>query len=706
MSRVESQLQALRDCYSRVQTLRNLPQTLLTGPKQMVWLSGPQFAELKGIGETIKSEEVQEALRAAEASEKADGNVGIDVRRKQRRREYPESPKPEIESEGQKEAQEDRLKVAELEEYIRRFNMEHPSRLEVWRPTRNGGTEADATVLRMRIKDVLTAYVTAGTAEDGEMMVESIVCFGPRETGSPHGESSYEVYRAMSEWLAGQQVGIGGAAEKTKEANGFVDIKAAFKILRHEIFCTMLSVLEHHPAEGEVGVPLTVKLSLLHHNTDPIYLRLVFGSKPVATAVHKLQEPNLYQLDATAPVNDDRVVSLHVQVLNNQNLVLDSLAFGEFRYWFNSSPAGSPSRRHKRLSSIDTPRPPLDLPPGRRRAATTTATTRPPIPSASRIRANSLVRTKFSYSKSISEDLQAQTPVLQLITPLESICHNWDAEEIKAGRRLVRFTKVQDGCRLILTCSPVRQQDYVDTDSVISCIYREEAKACFVTSVDIIYLLERLTNDEFPVEEKNRIRRNLEGLRPTTVSKHKPGSEAFFQRIMEFPDPKPRNIEKDLKVFEWSLLGQALDKILSKYSVYTSSPTDSTISLPVDPPDDPNPVCHIATPDRDTFPQLTHTAPDSTKFEPAFDDEHFLLLSAHDNNSDALSVFQDRPASLPTSQPSSRGEPVTWQMDSPSHLGIGNYHSFQLNEVAPFAESDFSYHYGSILPSRDGSPHY
>ncbi|THV06808.1 hypothetical protein K435DRAFT_561817, partial [Dendrothele bispora CBS 962.96] len=141
----------------------------------------------------------------------------------------------------------------------------------------------------------------------------------------------------------------------------------------------------------------------------------------------------------------------------------------------------------------------------------------------------------------------------------------WDSSEIRAGRRLVRFNKVQDGRKLILSCIPIRQEDYVESDSVISCIYRDELDTCFVTSVDIIYLLERLTNDEFPVEEKNRIRRNLEGLRPTTVSKHKPGSEAFFQRIMEFPDPKPRNIEKDLKVFEWSLLGQALDKILSKY---------------------------------------------------------------------------------------------------------------------------------------------
>lgn len=152
-----------------------------------------------------------------------------------------------------------------------------------------------------------------------------------------------------------------------------------------------------------------------------------------------------------------------------------------------------------------------------------------------------------------------------MLTPLASICIDWTPAEVAAGRRLVRFTKIQDGRRLIVSCEPIPQDEFCEADSVISCIYRAENDACYVTSVDVIYLLERLTNGEFPVEEKNRIRRNLEGLRPTTVSKHKPGFGDFFQRIMEFPDPKPRNIEKDLKVFEWNLLGQALEKILSKY---------------------------------------------------------------------------------------------------------------------------------------------
>jgi hypothetical protein len=34
---------------------------------------------------------------------------------------------------------------------------------------------------------------------------------------------------------------------------------------------------------------------------------------------------------------------------------------------------------------------------------------------------------------------------------------------------------------------------------------------------------------------------------------------------MSFPNPKPRNIEKDVKVFPWSIFGTALKKIISKY---------------------------------------------------------------------------------------------------------------------------------------------
>jgi hypothetical protein len=86
-----------------------------------------------------------------------------------------------------------------------------------------------------------------------------------------------------------------------------------------------------------------------------------------------------------------------------------------------------------------------------------------------------------------------------------------------------------------------------------------------VTTVDTIYLPEQLVAVRFTVEEKNRIRRNLEGFRPLTVSQGKLDCEDFFKLIMAFPTPKPRNIEKDIRVIHWKDLSSVLKKIIGKY---------------------------------------------------------------------------------------------------------------------------------------------
>lgn len=138
-------------------------------------------------------------------------------------------------------------------------------------------------------------------------------------------------------------------------------------------------------------------------------------------------------------------------------------------------------------------------------------------------------------------------------------------EEWHAKRRLVQFWRRQDGSVIHAAFRAISQAEYIPNSIVISCIYREDKNECFVTSVDGIYLLEALVGVRFSVEEKNRIRRNLEGFRPITVSKNKQGAEDFFKLVMSFPNPKPRNIEKDVKVFPWKIFGTALKKIIGKY---------------------------------------------------------------------------------------------------------------------------------------------
>ena len=141
----------------------------------------------------------------------------------------------------------------------------------------------------------------------------------------------------------------------------------------------------------------------------------------------------------------------------------------------------------------------------------------------------------------------------------------WTQDERDAQRRLVEFKRSQSGSTISTHFAPITLETRQQRSICVSCIYWEEKDECFITSVDTIYLLEQLVNVRFTVEEKNRIRRNLEGFRPLTVSKAKSDSEEFFKVIMGFPNPKPRNIEKDVKVFPWKILAHALKKIISKY---------------------------------------------------------------------------------------------------------------------------------------------
>ncbi|KAI1078016.1 hypothetical protein F5B20DRAFT_250425 [Whalleya microplaca] len=221
-----------------------------------------------------------------------------------------------------------------------------------------------------------------------------------------------------------------------------------------------------------------------------------------------------------------------------------------------------------------------------------------PVPTST---APQLVRTSTLQSSGSSGGgqlnpyaLYSTKAVLKINGDLESMASNWTQEEWDNRRRIVMFNKKQQGSTLSTTFKPISVTERPPNSICISCIYWAEKKECYVTSVDTISLLEQLVvaPARFTVEEKNRIRRNLEGFRPLTVSKAKSDSEEFFKIIMGFPNPKPRNIEKDVKVFPWKILASALKKIISKYS---ASPTST---LP------PGPGPALLTPVSSTSPGL------------------------------------------------------------------------------------------------------
>ena len=156
---------------------------------------------------------------------------------------------------------------------------------------------------------------------------------------------------------------------------------------------------------------------------------------------------------------------------------------------------------------------------------------------------------------------------IEFMGDLNSMATGWTDSEWAAKRRLVQFWRRQEGNRVFVKFQRLAQEEFPEnqTQTIVSCVFREDQDECYITSVDTIYLLEALVGNKFSVEEKNRIRRNLEGFKPITVNKHKPDGGQLFKLIMGFPNPKPRNIEKDLKVFTWKSLSLALTKILSKY---------------------------------------------------------------------------------------------------------------------------------------------
>ncbi|KJK83110.1 hypothetical protein H634G_01238 [Metarhizium anisopliae BRIP 53293] len=202
-----------------------------------------------------------------------------------------------------------------------------------------------------------------------------------------------------------------------------------------------------------------------------------------------------------------------------------------------------------------------------------------PMPSSAGNGAPQLIRTSTIANGASGNgsyhhiSLYSSKAVLKIIGKLDAMAEHWSEEEWENRRRIVMFRKSQAGSTLTANFRAVPVNERPQNSICISCIWWAEKQECYVTSVDTIHLLEQLVAapNRFSVEEKNRIRRNLEGFHPLTVSKSKPDSEEFFKIIMGFPNPKPRNIEKDVKVFPWKILEPALKKIIGKYSASPSS---------------------------------------------------------------------------------------------------------------------------------------
>ncbi|TFY67239.1 hypothetical protein EVJ58_g1751 [Rhodofomes roseus] len=356
-------------------------------------------------------------------------------------------------------------------------------------------------------------------------------------------------------------------------------------------------------------------------------------------------------------------MSLSAQALSSNDELIDTVTFGNFTmmdFATSYSPPIAGYMSHE--DTLDSSIAPIVRPSGRRDYREGSSMEIYPsdhymqdfgcVRTARPSKKTSLIRTRRTVSG--DDDSGAKCASLVLETEIESMSKDWEKEELSAGRRLVRFSRLQEGSTLKVSCATVKQDDYVEGDAVVSCIYRKDTNSCFVTSVDIILLLERLVGQEFDIEEKNRIRRNLEGFRPKTISKNRSESSEFFLQIMNFPSPKPRNIEKDLKVFDWAILAQALDKIISRY-------------LPLRSVDAPLPAAQIEDPHPRSLRALLRA--DGLRVAPAA----AYVPDAHD-------VYGSSPAagSFPYVPPHDRAAPslLPGDVSSSSYDDPGFYDSF------------------------------
>lgn len=180
-----------------------------------------------------------------------------------------------------------------------------------------------------------------------------------------------------------------------------------------------------------------------------------------------------------------------------------------------------------------------------------------------------LIRTSKLSSEYLREKLIPENVRVKLLytSDLNSMTENWLEEEIQNQRRLVKFKFSKKSIsHFEISFDSINASEFDHTLPIISCIYWRERNTHIVTSVDIVLILEYLIEQSFSVEEKNRIRRNLQNLKPYTITRNNKDEERFFAHLMKMENPRPRNIEKDLKVFQWKDLLTAVERVVSKYS--------------------------------------------------------------------------------------------------------------------------------------------
>lgn len=147
-----------------------------------------------------------------------------------------------------------------------------------------------------------------------------------------------------------------------------------------------------------------------------------------------------------------------------------------------------------------------------------------------------------------------------------AVAERWSSNEIEAHRRVVKVQMSTAGSSITASF-----RGLYDEGTAVSCIWWCETGKCYVTSADVIKLLEPLLcpgrSDKKKV--KARIRRAMASFEPSVVSESR--NKELFRLITSFGDPHPWKMRKSFSVLPWRFLEPALRRAPRDYRAVDKS---------------------------------------------------------------------------------------------------------------------------------------
>ncbi|RCH89202.1 hypothetical protein CU098_008511 [Rhizopus stolonifer] len=157
---------------------------------------------------------------------------------------------------------------------------------------------------------------------------------------------------------------------------------------------------------------------------------------------------------------------------------------------------------------------------------------------------------------------------------MEAKYADWTVAEKLAGRRVVKFnaevmvSNSEDIVkRIMVDCEPAidsHLRQCQSNECYISCIRTTYLEDFHITSSDIIRLLECIMSTKFSQEQKTRMRRNIQSLRPSPITRHT--HESLFKTITAFTNPVALHTKKEINIFLWSSVQIAISKLSNRFT--------------------------------------------------------------------------------------------------------------------------------------------